>query len=217
MVVAKSPSRILGISGYDYHVGGPLAQPKEVVMKKIDVSELQGPLTELLQQFGGERGHERFDEFKLWLKKVATVTLLTFLRTVRIAAQPAVTTSEKYFKEAGVVVMWDNFKAQFLGLEVPATEEAELVVRKLEQDSPDAPILTELGDKAETSVSQFKAFLAANRKSTEWFIFYLRGKDGNLCAVYASWDAGDDGWGVNAGSVDSPGRWRVGNQVLSQV
>ena len=162
-------------------------------------------------------GWDNFLRFIGGQGKVVFETILTLLRTVRIAAQPAVTTSEDYFKEAGVVVMWDNFKAQFLGLEVPATDEVELAVRKLEEGSLDAPILAELGEKAETSVSQFKAFLAANRKSQEWFIFYLRGKDGNLCAVYASWDAGDDGWGVNAGSVDSPGRWRVGNQVLSQV
>jgi len=185
-------------------------------MKKIDVSELQGPLTELLQQFGGERGHERFDEFKLWLKKVATVTLLTLLRTVRIAAQPAVTTSEEYFKEAGVVVMWDNFKAQFLGLEVGATNNAELAVRKLEEGSLDAPILAELGEKAETSVSQFKAFLAENRKSQEWFIFYLRGKDGNLWAVYAYWYSDYGGWHVNADEVTNPDRWFAGHQVVSR-
>ena len=130
-------------------------------------------------------GWDNFLRFIGGQGKVVFETILTLLRTVRIAAQPAVTTSEDYFKEAGVVVMWDNFKAQFLGLEVPATDEVELAVRKLEEGSLDAPILAELGEKAETSVSQFKAFLAENRKSQEWFIFYLRGKDGNLWAVHA--------------------------------
>lgn len=51
---------------------GPLAQPREVVMKKVEVSELQGPLTELMSQLGGANGHQRLHEFKLWLKGVAT-------------------------------------------------------------------------------------------------------------------------------------------------
>lgn len=39
-------------------------------MKKVEVSEMQGPLTELMNQIGGENGRCRFDEFKLWLKRV---------------------------------------------------------------------------------------------------------------------------------------------------
>ncbi len=39
-------------------------------MKKVDVSELQGPLTELMEQISGQNGRARFDEFKLWLKGV---------------------------------------------------------------------------------------------------------------------------------------------------
>jgi len=39
-------------------------------MNKVDVSELKGPLTELMDQVGGENGRNRFEEFKLWLKNV---------------------------------------------------------------------------------------------------------------------------------------------------
>ena len=161
-------------------------------------------------------GWDNFLRFIGGQGKVVFETILTLLRTVRIAAQPAVTTSEDYFKEAGVVVMWDNFKAQFLGLEVPATDEVELAVRKLEEGSLDAPILAELGEKAETSVSQFKAFLAANRKSQEWFIFYLRGKDGNLWAVHARWRSALGGWFVHACRVGGPDRWDAGRPVGSR-
>src|SRR3989344_3580276 len=161
-------------------------------------------------------GWDNFLRFIGGQGKVVFETILTLLRTVRIAAQPAVTTSEDYFKEAGVVVMWDNFKAQFLGLEVPATDEVELAVRKLEEGPLDAPLLAELGEKAETSVSQFKAFLAENRKSQEWFIFYLRGKDGNLWAVYAYWYSDYGGWHVNADEVTNPDRWFAGHQVVSR-
>ncbi|MEK7536857.1 MAG: hypothetical protein AAB584_00205 [Patescibacteria group bacterium] len=148
--------------------------------------------------------------------EVIMKSILTLLRNVRVPAQPAITTSEKYFKEAGVVWMGNDFKAQFLGLEVPATEEAELAVRKLEEASLDAPILAELGDKAEIPVSQFCAFLAANRESQEWFIFYLIGKNGKPWAVRAFWDSADRGWRVYADSVEYPRGWSVGYRVVSR-
>ena len=44
-------------------------------MKKVEVSELQGPLTELMDQIGGQNGRARFDEFKLWLKGVVLTAL----------------------------------------------------------------------------------------------------------------------------------------------
>ncbi|MCR4279580.1 MAG: hypothetical protein NUV78_02465 [Candidatus Zambryskibacteria bacterium] len=149
--------------------------------------------------------------------KIVFETILTLLRTVRITAQPTTITSKEYFAEAGVVSAGSNFETQFYGLEVAAVAAGELAVRKLTKDSLDAPILAELGDKAETSVSQFRAFLDANRGSSEWFIFYLRGNDGNLWAVSADWNAGDGGWRVGARSVAAPIWWDAGRQVLSQV
>lgn len=159
-------------------------------------------------------GWDNFLRFIGGQGRIVFDSILTLLRTVKIGARPAITTSEEYFKEAGVVWMGDNFKAQFLGLEVPAAEETELAVRKLEEDSVDASILGELGDKAEISVSQLWAFLNTHRGCSEWFIFYPKGK---LWAVYTFWGAGFGGWGVGADSVGGPGRWFQGRQVVSQV
>lgn len=164
-------------------------------------------------------GWDNFLRFIGGQGKVVFDTILAFVRTVRIAAQPAITTSEEYFKEAGIYSMggnFKNFKAQFLGLEVQATDEAELAVHRLEQDSLDKPIMAELGDRAEISVSQFCAFLAANRESTEWFIFYLKGENGKSWAVGAGWYSGG-GWSVDADSVTDPDGWGRGSQVVSQV
>lgn len=36
----------------------------------IEVSALQGPLAELISQLAGKNGEKRFEEFKLWLKRV---------------------------------------------------------------------------------------------------------------------------------------------------
>jgi len=148
--------------------------------------------------------------------EVVVRSILTLLRTVHIASQPAGITSEKYFEEVGVQRTSSNFKSQFYGLEVAATDEIELTVYKLEENSLDASILAELGDKTETSVSQFHAFLAANSKSSEWFIFYLRGKDGNLWVVDAYWSSDYGGWSVNANSIENLNRWNAGNHVVSR-
>jgi len=161
-------------------------------------------------------GWENFLRFIGGQGRIVFETILTLIRTVVVFSKPAVTTSKEYFKEAGVRWMGKNFETQFLGLEVEATEEVELAVRKLEQASLDAPILAELGGKAELTVSQFQTFLAANRGSSEWFVFYLKGKDGNLWAVDALWSADDVGWSVNANSVGSPRRWDADRQVVSR-
>lgn len=185
------------------------------------LAEAAGPLKDFAGKLGlgGEEGPKWLEEFKKFLRKEKTWGLLTLLRTVRISAQPATTTSEGYFKEAGVGWMGGNFKAQFLGLEVPATNEVELAVRKLEEASLDAPILNELGDKAEISVSQFREFLSQNRSSSGWFIFHLnlKGKDGKPWAVDAGWSVDYRGWGVGAFSATFPFRWCRGDQVVSQV
>lgn len=148
--------------------------------------------------------------------KVVVNSILTFLRAVQISAQAATTTSKEYFEEARVAWISDNFQNQFLGLEVAESPEADLVVSRLEEDTLDVPILAELGDKAEISPSQFRAFLAANRGSTEYFIFYLRGKNGELWAVRARWHAGYGGWRVSAHSVSRPDGWYTGSLVLSR-
>ena len=37
-----------------------------------------------------------------------------------------------------------------------------------------------------------------------------------LWAVNANWNADNDGWNVNANSVDNPNRWNAGNQAVSR-
>ena len=144
----------------------------------------------------------------------ATTELLTHVRTFEPQRQTT-TTNEDYFREAGVVSMGDNFRAQFLGLEISPAPLNILAVHNLEEPSLDKPILEVLGDKAEVSITEFKAFLAGNHKSKEWFIFYLRGRDGNLWAVHAYWRH-DDGWRVGAGSFGRARRWRRGGRVVSR-
>ena len=164
----------------------------------------------------------RMGGFANWVRfaggqgKIVFDAILTLLRNVKITVQPAITTSKEYFEEAGV--KWTNnvFMSKFYGLKVGESAETELQVSKLEQNSLDASIITELGDRAEIGVSQFHAFLALHRKYKEWFIFYLRDRDGNLWAVGAYWSAGRGGWRVSAISVESPSRWPAEGRVVSR-
>ncbi len=132
------------------------------------------------------------------------IPLLTFVRKVRIDAQPSVTTSENYFWEARISLMDYSFRIHFLRLEIPSTEEVELSVYRLEVTSVDGSIIEELGgkEKAEISVSQLKAFLADNHESLGWFVAYLRDGDGELWAVNAYRSVFGYGWSIEACLVD---------------
>lgn len=144
------------------------------------------------------------------------------VRTFEVISDAKVT-SEEYFDQAGVKWMGSNFKTQFLGLTIQVLQKNNLAIRKLEVNSKDGPIFKELGKKAKISISEFHAFLSANRESKEWFIFYMEGNDGNLWAVGAYWrfadvdGVGDVGWRAHAGPVALPGPWFAGHQVVSQV
>jgi len=171
-----------------------------------------GQVEAVWNKLGGEDGVNRFLADKV---KIIVQSILTLLRMETISTQPAVTTSEKYFQDAGVKWANDTFKNQFLGIKVEGVEEVTLSIHKLDEASLDAPILTELGDKAETPISTFREFLRENHKSQEWFIFYLRGKDENLWAVSAYWRAERDGWFVHAHSVADLRGWDASRQVVS--
>lgn len=48
----------------------------------IEVSALQGPLAELISQLAGKNGEKRFEEFKLWLKRVGVGILVEVNRAL---------------------------------------------------------------------------------------------------------------------------------------
>lgn len=193
-------------------------QRKEIAVAKYpDVNA--GQTEACINRMGG---WENFLRFIGGSGKVVFDSILTFIREVMLGAQPALThvaTSKEYWENAGVVWANEHFKVQFgddLALDDAAA--SVYVIRRLEQGSLDAPIIAELGgeESAESPVAHFHAFLAENRKSTEYFIFYLRGKDGNLWAVRAAWSAGHGGWYVDAFSVSHPGEWDAGHRVVSR-
>lgn len=155
--------------------------------------------------------------------------LLDHVCDIKLAAQPRFVAAD-YFKvdtSKGAKVKFsylsDRFTSEFVddAVEEPVPA-AKLSVDKLLKAAHDTPleegeqaIIPELGSDYELSRSQMYAFLAqhGDGESGDWFIFYMKGKNG-LRAVYASWS--DGGWNVYANSVESPLRWDAGYQVVSR-
>mgnify|MGYP001579393795 CR=1 FL=1 len=115
-----------------------------------------------------------------------------------------------------------NFQEWFFGKTEEPLAETTLRYARLVKSSVDRPILTELGDKAETTLAQISALMERQPNDKEgvlltdgWAnIFYVRDVLGELRAVDVYWDG--DGWGVGADSVTSPDGWRGGYRVFSR-
>jgi hypothetical protein len=160
--------------------------------------------------------------------------LLEPVSTVATSATTgAFVAKEKFIQDTGrkakvkVSYLGDNFIAWFLKgkgkTEDPITEQT-LRYGKLRKSSVDAPILAELGGeaKAETTLTGV-FFLMEKQASGEegvllnngWAnIFYVKDNAGVLRAVGVRWN--DDGWIVNAYSVENPFSWDGGIRVFSR-
>ncbi len=110
-----------------------------------------------------------------------------------------------------------NFQDWFLGKTENSMEAIMLRYAKLTKPSPDSPILTELGEKAKTTLSQIYALMAGQPNGEEgvlltngWAnIFYVDGR-----AVRVNWYG--HGWLVHAYLVTDPGRWHDEYRVFSR-
>lgn len=157
--------------------------------------------------------------------------LLEFIGTVTIPARTEkfvardrliVDTSKK--AKVKISFIGDNIKNNFLGKIEEPTDESTLCYGKLLRRSVDKLIIANLGCEVESESTLSEMFgcmeLQPDGKEgvllTNGYanIFYIRDSAGVLWAVYCYWH--DDGWGVNAYSVESPSDWRAGRQVFSR-
>ncbi len=53
-------------------------------------------------------------------------------------------------------------------------------------------------------------------ESIRWAVARMAQRTIRLWAVNANWNSGNDGWNVEANSVENPDRWNADNQVLSR-
>jgi len=151
--------------------------------------------------------------------------LLKLLRTVSVGGAERFVVAD-HFKVGNdkVKINWigDNFKSRFGKKIERAIRPAKLAVQELGEASLDAPILAELGERAETSLAHFWALLLQQPNGEAGTLLtngranvcYVDDDEGVRWAVLAVW--GDDGWCVRADSVRGPGGWGAGYQVFSR-
>jgi len=187
-------------------------------MSKIDVSEMKGPLGELVDQLSGENASEVLASLNLWLKKV-TVKILKHLHDVSLGPIAHFSAAEKFTKSNSKVKFWDfneNFQNNFgtrVENNVPAVT---IAVSRLEQRAKDPAIKAELAGETKRvftiSLAHFYAMIEAQGQGQAG-IAYI--DDMDIWVVYASWRAGY-GWFVDAYSVDYPHPWSGEYVVLSR-
>jgi len=155
--------------------------------------------------------------------------LLKFLFSFNARAVKKFVVKEKFVEGKtvdGVSIAWlgSNFKKNHLGKVEEDVPEIELKVHELLTAARDLPkddepgIISELAGRQETTHAHFFQLLAYKQQTKDftWAIGYIADENGVLWAVGAYWSAGDDGWFVEAYSVESPGRWSAGSQVVSR-
>lgn len=157
--------------------------------------------------------------------QIVMAKLLKLASTVQVSGATKFVAANHFTvrKSSGIQIAWlnENFKLLFLGKIEKNVEPATLNLYWLAGESLDAPILAELGERAETSLAHLVELLKKqpNGESgsllTDGYanIFYIRGTDGNLWPVFARWRSA--GWCVHACSVEYPW-WRGGRQVCAR-
>lgn len=183
-------------------------------------------MQDLVNKMGGEEGIKRFLSGELKLVLVDQPPLLTSVTTTSMSAITKFSAKQTFGAKKPAITLWylgDTFKEKMLGKVEHDISATTLTAQALTRDSLDAPILAELGDRAEIFLAHVWDLLTkqANGESgillTNGYanIFYVRGTDGNLWAVSAHWHAGC-GWRVDAHSVERPSGWYAGGQVFSR-
>ena len=159
------------------------------------------------------------------LELVSTVG--TSATTSKFVAKDRFVVNTKRNAPVKISAVWDNFTTWFLSgkgkTEDPISEQT-LRYHKLRQSSVDGPIITELGGeaKAETTLSEMFSLMEKQKNGEDGVllnngyanIFNIKDQNGVLRTVLVSWD--DDGWFVNAFSVEYPSLWDAGSQVFSR-
>jgi hypothetical protein len=118
----------------------------------------------------------------------------------------------------------DNFKTWFGAKTENPFSGSSIIGRQLIKGSVDAPILKELGgnEKAETTLTEIYAMMQkqANGEDGDLLtndsanIFYVKDINNTLRAVSVSWF--NDGWDVNAFSIEYSYGWVAHNRVFSR-
>jgi hypothetical protein len=151
--------------------------------------------------------------------------LLAPLQSEIVPATTAPVIIRDFFKRnTGVRIstLFAEFKHRFCDKAEQPTAEVTYRSYSLLYNSPDGPIIAALGgeNKVEGTLTAVFAFLQRQPKGEPGFlqtngyanIFYVRDKEGTLCAVRTGW--ADDGWVLDAISVADPAAWNGEHHIF---
>jgi hypothetical protein len=149
--------------------------------------------------------------------------LLKVIDTVVVPAMSAPFVARDKFV-VGDTIFWlsSNFQGWFFNKVEESVLEKSLRYSRLLRHSVDGSILAELGDTAESMLDQVYSLIECQPNGEEgvlltngWAnIFYVRDANGELRAV--SVRRYDDGWNVDARSVEASFAWFGDSHVLSR-
>jgi hypothetical protein len=121
-----------------------------------------------------------------------------------------------------ISTVFAEFKNRFFDKTERLASEVTYRRYSLLYNSPDGPIIAALGgeNKVEGTFTAVFAFLQRQPKGETGFlqtngyanIFYVRDKDGTLCAVRTGWAS--DGWVLDAISVADPAAWNGEHHIF---
>ena len=185
-----------------------------------------GQTEALVNKIGGKEVADGIlsGELAVTVTKVAA-RILGKLSTIVLSATGKFIASDHFStdsKEVKISWLGDNFQREFLAKVEEPQAGIELCYAKLKKASIDAPILAELGDRAEITLASIWELLKKQPKGesgkllTNGYanIFYVRDAKRVFWVVDVYWYCG--GWGVDADSVEDPGEWHAGGPVFSR-
>ncbi len=195
-------------------------------MNKVDVSELQGPLTDLMSQIGGQNGRARFDEFKLWLKGVV-LTGLEALIDLSVPCKLPFNGAERVSPaKTGVVKLekrGDDLCLDGVKLELVLSENqkgGKVIgghdLRK-EREAAGGNVSASILDKCVENPALWPESWKKDAQGNTVYVFFwddiFRSSDGNLYVRYGFWSEGevvsDYSWLGHVWSGDYPSASRA--------
>jgi hypothetical protein len=125
-------------------------------------------------------------------------------------------------REVRFSTVWAEFKKRFFDGTVEVPMPVCLRKYRLLKPAPDGPIIEELGGELNVETSIASVFAVIKQQPVGQLgplqvngyanIFYVRDKDGVLCAVRVGWDG--EGWIIDAIPVNDPLAWNGQHQVF---
>jgi hypothetical protein len=176
-----------------------------------------GQIEAVLNKLGRiECGLQKFlaDELVIKERNLQRITAVPVFGTEKFIARD-------HLKPANISCTGSDFDKFFLEKVDENIKGLTVAVHRLEKDSLSIPIIAELGGCAEINLVHLFQLIEKQSKGEDGLLLtdgtniaYIRGTDGNLWVVVASWTSMD--WYVCADRVGYPRKWSLGSQVLSR-